>query len=71
MCVGKILNTMNKETRQFIMGLIQFVMGSIGVAIITVNIRYGDWNGDMWSWTILILCSIGVVQGFYKIKKTL
>lgn len=62
---------MNKETRQFIMGLFQFILGGISLATQILSMRNGEWIGDLWSWCLLIASSIFALQGYRLVNKNI
>jgi len=61
---------MNKETRNFIWGLILVLLCGSGVAIHIIQLKSGmDYT---WSeWILLVCCSYGLVSGGIRLFKTI
>jgi|TARA_R110000787_G_scaffold285497_1_gene401411 hypothetical protein len=61
---------MNKETRNFIWGLILVLVCGSGVAIHIIQLKSGiiyTW----YEWTILALCAYGLVSGGIRVSKSI
>tara|TARA_R110002167_G_C12358963_1_gene622970 strand:- start:340 stop:528 length:189 start_codon:yes stop_codon:yes gene_type:complete len=60
---------MNKETRNFTWGLMLVLFCGSGVAMHIIQLKAG-MNYTWYDWTLLTLCSIGLVLGGNRVLKT-
>jgi len=60
---------MNKETRQFIWGLVLLLVCGIGVSIHLNNIANGTWPGGINYLYSFLFSIVGCIAGFYYVIK--
>jgi len=62
---------MNKKTRIFIFGLILAALGGIATAIHIIQMYYGEWKGDWFSWILFIGSAYCYVYGMIKVYSSI
>jgi hypothetical protein len=76
LCAGRFISTkfnkkmMNKETRNFIWGLILLLLCGSGVATHIIKLKSG-MDYTLYEWTSLVCCSYGLVCGGIRLFKTI